>query len=54
MTSFCGKCGAAWQDGELLNTDRNHNIKFVKENWKHGRTLRKVMDELMEEMGDQK
>ena len=50
MTSFCGKCGAAWQDGELLNNDRKYSIKFVKENWQYGRTLKKVIDELMKDM----
>jgi hypothetical protein len=49
-TSFCGKCGIAWQDGEFLDNDKKKSIKFVKENWKYGRTLREVVDELMEDM----
>lgn len=50
-TNFCGRCGAAWQDGELLNNDKKHTINFVKDNWKFGRPLKKVLDELMKEMG---
>lgn len=50
-TNFCGRCGAAWQDGELLDNDKEHTIKFVKENWKFGRSVEIVMDELMKEMG---
>ena len=52
-THFCGHCGQAWQDGEYLNNDKKRSIQFVKENWKHGRTLKIVLDELMKNMGSE-
>ena len=50
-TNFCGRCGAAWQDGELLCPDKERRIRFVKENWKYGRPFKEVLDELMKDMG---
>jgi hypothetical protein len=52
-TSFCGSCGAAIQDGELLDNDREHSKKFVKENWKYGRSFKEVLDELMKDMQEE-
>ncbi len=55
-TTFCGHCGAAKQDGELLRSDkkdRARHIQYVKDNWKHGLPLRLVLDELLKDMQEE-
>ena len=55
-TNFCGRCGEAWQDGELLKSnkeDKARHIRYVKENWKNANSTRIVLDVLMKEMKNQ-
>jgi hypothetical protein len=52
-THFCGGCGAVTQDGEWIcrsKKDRAHYIQYVRDNWKFGRPLETVLDEMLKEM----
>ena len=53
VTNFCGSCGNAWQDGVLLDSDKEDLVrhkKYVKENWKYGRPLKEVIEENLKEL----
>lgn len=50
ITTFCGKCGSASQDGEVLDNDPERGKKFVRENWKHGQPLAAVINQITSEM----
>ena len=49
-TTFCGVCGSARQDGEVLDNDPARGKKFVKENWKYGKPIKDVINQLVLEM----